>query len=521
MAAGRQGAGARGRTLRIVLGDQLNRDARLYADYAEGDVIWMAEATQESEVVWVAKQRIAVFLAAMRHHAAALRAEGYAVEYLACDEMAAGVGFEALLAERLARGDIARVAVVQPGEWRVQAALTAACAAAGVALEILEDGHFLDTPEAFRRWAEGRNSLRLEYYYREMRRRHGVLMDAEGRPEGGAWNYDTANRKSFGRGGPEAVPPDVDFAPDAQTRAVLELVERRYAGHPGSLGWFGWPVTRTQALEALAAFIAQRLAWFGDWQDAMWEGEPFLWHSRLSVALNLKLLNPREVIAAAEDAYRAGLAPLNAVEGFVRQVLGWREYVRGLYWWKMPGYLERNAMGAEAALPGFYWTGATRCNCLRAAIGQTLERGYAHHIQRLMVTGLYALLLGVKPQAVHAWYLAVYVDAVEWVELPNTLGMSQYADGGLMASKPYVASGKYIERMSNYCAGCNYRPGEAVGERACPFTTLYWDYLARHAERLAGNARMRMQLNNLRRLDGARLAAIRERAAQIRAGGVA
>jgi deoxyribodipyrimidine photolyase-related protein len=263
-------------------------------------------------------------------------------------------------------------------------------------------------------------------------------------------------------------------------------------------------VTRPQALDVLSEFVAQRLPRFGRYQDAMWSGHPWLYHSHVSVALNLKLLNPREVVEAAEDAYRAGRVPLASAEGFIRQILGWREYVRGVYWTQMPQYLERNALAADHRLPAFFWNGETPMACLRDTIQQTLEHGYANHIQRLMVTGLYTLLLGVRPQEVHQWYLAVYVDAVEWVELPNTLGMSQYADGGVMASKPYAASGKYIQRMSNYCKGCRYDPGEAVGEKACPFTTLYWDFLLRHETVLAANPRMIMQIKNLSRLDSAR-----------------
>jgi deoxyribodipyrimidine photolyase-related protein len=331
---------------------------------------------------------------------------------------------------------------------------------------------------------------------------------------------DAENRESFGRDGPQAVPPPLRFAPDAVTREVIALVRRRFVDHPGRLDSFAWPVTRAQALQALACFVAERLPQFGRHQDAMWTGEPWLWHAHLASSLNLKLLDPREVVVAAEAAYRAGQAPLAAVEGFIRQILGWREYVRGIYWTQMPAYLERNELQAHAPLPDFYWTGDTPMNCLREAIGQTLEHGYAHHIQRLMVTGLYALLLGVAPKAVHAWYLAVYVDAVAWVELPNTLGMSQYADGGLMASKPYVATGRYIDRMSDYCRGCRYDPAQRTGDDACPFTTLYWDFLARHAARLAKNPRMALQLKNAARLPDDERGRIAARAAAIRAGAI-
>jgi deoxyribodipyrimidine photolyase-related protein len=297
---------------------------------------------------------------------------------------------------------------------------------------------------------------------------------------------------------------------------VLALVEKRFAKHPGKLDRFDWPVTPAEARAALDDFIAHRLADFGRYQDARWADEPWLYHSRLSAAMNLKLLDPRDVIAAAERAWREGRVPLASAEGFIRQILGWREYVRGIYWMQMPGYLDRNTLGAREPLPPFYWTGETPMACLRDAIGQTLALGYAHHIQRLMVTGLYSLLLGVEPRKIHEWYLAVYVDAVEWVELPNTLGMSQYADGGVMASKPYAATGSYIDRMSNYCSGCRFDPKQATGEKACPFTTLYWDFLLRHEKRLAANPRMSLQVKNLARLAPARRTEIQGRAAAIR-----
>jgi len=313
------------------------------------------------------------------------------------------------------------------------------------------------------------------------------------------------------------LPERARFAPDARTRDVIALVEERFAQHPGSVQDFAWPVTREQALAALSRFIDERLALFGRYEDAMWPGEPWLYHSQLSAALNLKLLSAQEVVQAAEAALRNGHAPIQSVEGFIRQILGWREYVRGIYWTYMPGYRERNALGAHQNLPAWYWDGNTDMACLRDVIHQTLQQGYAHHIQRLMVTGLYALLLGVHPQQVHAWYLSVYVDAVEWVELPNTLGMSQYGDGGLMASKPYVATGKYIERMGGGCAGCRYNPAQRTGDAACPFTTLYWDFLMRHEKMLGSNPRMALQVRNLARLSAAERQDVATRAALLRA----
>jgi deoxyribodipyrimidine photolyase-related protein len=412
--------------------------------------------------------------------------------------------------------------MTEPGDWRVLQALRAVAEEAGIPLEVREDRHFLCSVREFAAHAKGRKQLRMEYFYREMRRRHRVLMDGD-EPAGGQWNFDADNREAFPRSGPPPVPAAPHVAPDAITREVIALVESRFASHPGSTAHFAWPLRRADARLAMQRFIEERLPEFGRWQDALWPGEPCLWHAQVSAALNCRLLDPRELIAAVEAAWRAGRVPLASAEGFIRQVLGWREYVRGIYWTQMPGYLELNALGATQPLPAFYWSGETRMACLADAIGQTLATGYAHHIQRLMVTGLYALLLGVAPREIHTWYLAVYVDAVEWVELPNTLGMSQAADDGFMASKPYIASGRYIERMSagSLCARCPYRPGERKGERACPFTTLYWDFLHRHRERLARNPRMLTQLRNLERLDATELAAIAERAGAIRAGTVA
>jgi deoxyribodipyrimidine photolyase-related protein len=505
------------RHLIIVFGDQLDADSAALDGFDPArDAIWMAEVTAESTHVWSHKQRIALFLAAMRHFRDAQRALGRRVFYTELGDADNKGRLSTQLEQFLRETPTERVVAVEPGEFRVREGLKKVCARAGTPLEMRADRHFFSTVGEFAAHAEGRKELRMEFFYREMRRRHRVLIDERGHPEGGAWNFDKENRKSFGREGPRLAAPR-RFKPDALTRDVLGEVAERFPDHPGDLDSFAWPVTPEQAREALADFIDGRLPTFGDHQDAMWTGEPFLSHSLISAALNLKLLNPREAVAAAERAWREGRAPLAAVEGFIRQILGWREYVRGIYWLHMPDYLERNALGADLDLPGFYWTGETALTCLRESIGQTLRHGYAHHIQRLMVTGLYTMLLGVRPQAVHEWYLAVYVDAVEWVELPNTLGMSQYGDGGLMASKPYAASGKYIQRMSNYCESCPRNPALATGADACPFTTLYWDFLLRHQDRLAGNRRMTMQLNNLKRLGAAEREAILDQAERVRA----
>ena len=512
------------RHLVLVLGDQLDIDAAAFDGFdAAQDAVWMAEVAEESTHVWSSQPRTVMFLAAMRHFAQALRTADRPLHYTALDEPGNAGSLAAQLAADIGRLRPQALVMTAPGDWRVLAALRATAVAAGLTLDVREDRHFYGTVREFAAHAKGRKQLRLEFFYREMRRRHGVLLNADGGPEGGEWNYDADNRKPFGAQGPGAVPPRAVFEPDALTREVIALVQARFKGHPGRCDRFAWPVTREQALQAMQRFIHERLAGFGDVQDAMWPGEPWLWHSHLAAALNLKLLHPREVVAAAEAAYRregAGRAPLAAVEGLIRQILGWREYVRGIYWTQMPEYLERNELGAHEPLPAWFWTGDTTMACLKDAITQTLEHGYAHHIQRLMVTGLYTLLLGVEPKAVHAWYLAVYVDAVEWVELPNVLGMSQYADGGVMASKPYIATGQYIARMSPHCKGCRFDPTQRTGERACPFTTLYWDFLMRHERRLAGNPRMALQVKNLARLDAAERSAVVARADAIRRGEV-
>lgn len=501
-------------TLRIILGDQLNRDSPLFEEAAEGDCFWMAEVVGESQHVPSHKARSTYFLSAMRHFSQELRSEPYRLEYLHLNDHA-WPSLKEALAATLQTLAPSRIAVVQPGDLRMQAELQAAARDADIPLDILSDSHFLSSPEHFAHWARNRKSLRMEYFYREMRKDFGILMDGDG-PAGGSWNFDSDNRGSFGREGPGMLASPIRFPPDAITQSAIDDVNRYLAENPGQTTHFDWPVTSDEARQALRDFIGNRLIAFGDYQDAMWTAEPWLYHSRISAALNLKLLNPREVIDAVEQAWRNGTVAINAAEGFIRQVLGWREFVRGLYFTYFDRFSQGNALNANEPLPGFYWTGETHMQCLAQSITQTLELGYAHHIQRLMVTGLFAQLLGVEPQAIHAWYLGIYVDAVEWVEMPNTLGMSQYADGGLMASKPYIASGKYIQRMSNYCDQCRYKPDKRTGEEACPFTVLYWDFLMRHEKTFSKHPRMALQCRNLARIKPQEKSDIRQRAAVLR-----
>ena len=500
-------------TLIPVLGDQLSAGlASLAASDPATSRVLMVEVVEEATYVRHHKKKIAFIFSAMRHFAEELRGLGWQVDYVRLDDPGNTGSFTGEVRRAAVRLGPDRVRVTEPGEWRVLEAMRGWEAETGVRVEILEDDRFVCTHERFAEWADGRKQFRMEYFYREMRRDTGLLME-DGEPAGGQWNYDHDNRKPAG---PDLfMPKRFRVEPDEITKEVLALVEARFGDHFGTLEPFGFPVTRQDALRALDAFIETSLARFGDFQDAMLAGEPLLYHSLLSPCINVGLLGPLEVCRRVEQAWRAGDVPINAAEGFIRQIIGWREYVRGIYWRHMPDYATRNAFGADKPLPDFYWTGETDMACLSAAITQTRDEAYAHHIQRLMVTGNFAMLAGVDPHAVHEWYLAVYVDAFEWVELPNTLGMSQFADGGLLGSKPYAASGNYINKMSDYCAGCRYDVKQKTGETACPFNPLYWDFLVRNESRLRGNPRMGQIYSTWDRMADDRKNAYREAAGAV------
>ncbi|MBP0466489.1 cryptochrome/photolyase family protein [Roseomonas sp. PWR1] len=501
-----------GGTLRIVLGDQCSRDLpSLDGLDPARDTVLLMEVQAECTYVPHHPQKIVLVLSAMRHFSRALAARGVRVDHVRLDDPANTHSFRGEVLRAVARHRPDRIVATHPGEWRVLQDMRGWEEAAGIPVEIREDTRFLCSLPRFGAWAAGRKSYRMEFFYREMRRETGLLMEGD-EPAGGKWNFDAENRAALPKG---LVPPaPLRFAPDDITREVMDLVAARFGAHFGDVEGFAWPVTAKEARAALEAFIRDRLALFGDYQDAMAAGQPTMFHALISTSLNAGLLDPMEACRAAEDAWREGRAPLNAVEGFIRQILGWREYVRGIYWQLMPGYAAENALGATRPLPGFYWGAPTSMRCIREAVAQTRDLAYAHHIQRLMVTGNFALLAGLDPAEVNAWYLAVYADAFEWVELPNTHGMAIHADGGVMASKPYAASGAYINRMSDYCGGCAHDPKQATGPRACPFNHLYWDFIARHADRFAGNPRMAMPLRTLAKMDPAKVAAMRAEAAR-------
>lgn len=486
----------------LVLGDQLSDDlhALRRADKSR-DIVLMAEVADEASYVPHHPKKIAFLFTAMRKFAAHLRAQGWQVAYTALDDLANAGSIPAELLRRASETGATQVLLTEPGEWRLIAALQDM----PLDVTLLPDDRFLCSHGEFDIWAEGRKALRMEYFYREMRRKTGLLMEGD-QPTGGKWNFDHDNRKPAKPDMFRPSPPQAEADPVLE--AVLELVAARFPDNFGTLRPFTFQTDRAGALRALDHFITHALPDFGAYQDAMLQDDPYLYHAVIGLYLNAGLLSPLEICKRAEAAYNAGHAPLNSVEGFIRQIIGWREFIRGVYFREGPDYTARNALGHDRALPGFYWGAETRMNCLSQAIGQTRDLAYAHHIQRLMVTGNFALLAGVDPFAVHEWYLAVYADAYEWVEAPNVIGMSQFADGGIVGSKPYVSSGAYIDRMSDYCKSCQYRVKDKTGDNACPFNLLYWHFLIRHRARFEGNPRMAQMYRTFDRMDPDRQATV-------------
>jgi len=473
--------------LRLVLGDQLSPDISSLRGVTNKDVILICEVMAEAVYVPHHPKKIAFLFSAMRHFAEELRRNGLNVRYISLDDADNSHSFEGEVRRALDAVSVSKIVVTEPGEYRLLKIFEGWADQLGIPVDIRTDDRFLCTIDEFKIWAKDRRQLRMEYFYREMRARHRLLMDGD-TPAGGQWNFDRENRKSPPRG--LRSPKRISHQKDQITKDVLDLVRKRFSNNFGQLEPFHYAVTRQQALMELEHFINLLLPNFGDYQDAMVKGEAYLYHSLISSYLNAGLLLPLEICQMAEASYRAGRAPLNAVEGFIRQILGWREYVRGIYWVKMPEYATMNFLNAREPLPDFYWGGKTKMTCMAEAIAHTREHAYSHHIQRLMVTGNFALLAGLDVQQVQEWYLAVYSDAYEWVEMPNTLGMALFADGGIMGSKPYAASGKYIQKMSNFCHHCPYNPAETTGDNACPFNSLYWDFMARHRSRLSQNHRL-------------------------------
>lgn len=498
------------KNLILVLGDQLSPSISSLQDARKTkDIIVMGELGREASYVRHHKKKIAFLFSAMRHFSAALEDENYCVDYMKFGEVSNVSSFTDLIGNAVKKHKPNKIIVTEPGERRVLSEIRGWEKKFDCAVEIYPDTRFIARHREFNDWAEGRKALRMEYFYREMRRKTGLLMDGD-EPAGGEWNFDKENRKPAGKG---LNFPDIPkFEPDDITRDVLALVGEKFGDHFGDLEPFWFAVSPGEAQKALDHFIKKALPQFGDYQDAMLGGEKFLFHSILSMYINAGLLDPLDVCKRVEKAYRAGDAPINAAEGFIRQIIGWREYMRGIYWRGDDDYTAQNFFEADRALPDFYWTGETKMACIKAAVGQTREDAYAHHIQRLMVTGNFAMLAGIDPYAVHEWYLAVYADAYEWVEAPNVIGMSQFADGGGLGSKPYAASGAYINRMSDYCKSCDYAVSKKTEDNACPFNSLYWDFLARNEDKLKGNPRMAQMYRNWERMDKSKKLSYRARA---------
>ena len=468
----------------LVLGDQLSEDiAALREANRDRDVVVMAEVQAETDYVAHHPKKIIFLFSAMRKFAARLREAGWQVRYATLDDPD---NTQSIPGELLRAADAvgaSEAIATEPGEFRLISALEDG----PIPVHLFPDDRFLCTHAEFEGWAEGRKELRMEWFYRDMRRRTGLMMEG-GKPAGGKWNYDHDNRKP-----PKAgldAPEPLRFAPDATVEAVTALVRARFGNRYGSLDDFWFATDAAGARQALAHFVDRALPEFGAYQDAMVTGAPFMFHAILSVYMNAGLLGWREVCEAAERAWKDGAVPINAAEGFIRQIIGWREYIRGVYFLQGPDYTSRNVLNHTRDLPEFYWSAETDMTCMSECVTATMQEAYAHHIQRLMVTGNFALLAGIEPHQVHEWYLIVYADAYEWVESPNVIGMSQFADGGVVASKPYVSGGNYINRMSDYCRNCSYAVTKKTGEGACPFNLLYWHFLDRHRERFRSNTRM-------------------------------
>ncbi|MBB3801589.1 deoxyribodipyrimidine photolyase-related protein [Xanthomonas arboricola] len=484
-------------TLRLILGDQLNPQHSWFATRDPGVVYVLMEVREETDYVLHHAQKILAIFAAMRAFAAGLRQAGHRVRHVAIDNPSNRQSIPANLDALMAHYRAGQLDYQAPDEWRLDQALRQWSAGRAFATRMVDSEHFLTAREEVAACFGAGSQWRMEVFYRYMRRRHRILLDAAGEPQGGRWNFDHDNRAPW----PGDPPAPQDWRTAHDHRALWRSIDAagvRSFGAPSAEA-LPWPLDRNEALQQLDAFIAQALPDFGRYEDAMSTRSPRLFHSLLSFALNVKMLHPAEVIARAEAAWHHGQAPLASVEGFIRQILGWREYVRGVYWSQMPEYAHTNRLDQHAPLPHWFWDGQVGMRCLADAVGNSLANAHAHHIQRLMVIGNFALLAGLDPQALHRWYLGVYIDAFEWVELPNTVGMSQFADGGLLGSKPYISGAAYIDRMSDYCAGCGYQRKARTGPKACPYNALYWDFLARQRPLLGGNERLAMPY---RQLDG-------------------
>lgn len=501
------------KTLHLILGDQLSHEISSLRDLPKDHCILIAELMTEATYVKHHPKKIAFLFSAMRHFAEELKQKKYHVRYIKLNDAENTGNFTSEVARAINETGCQKIVVTEPGEYRVRQMMDAWENQLGFPVEIREDDRFLCAISEFKNWASHKKQLRMEFFYREMRKKYRILIEKDGKPTGGDWNYDKENRKPPNE--KLLSPKRISHKKSAILLDVLSLVEKRFSDHFGDLYPFHFAVTREQALIELDDFIDRILPSFGDHQDAMIAGKAYLNHSLLSSYINAGLLYPLEVCKKAEAAYRSHKTSLHSAEGFIRQVLGWREYVRGVYWLFMPGYGEMNYFNAVEPLPHFYWGSKTHMHCIAEVVSQTKVHAYSHHIQRLMITGNFALLAGLDVKAVQQWYLEVYSDAYEWVEMPNTLGMALYGDGGVLGSKPYAASANYINTMSNFCKNCFYHSNEMLGERACPFNALYWDFMMRNRKKLEKNQRLPFVYKTLDKFSDDKKKAIKNKAADI------
>lgn len=499
------------KTLRFVFSDQLSSSLSSLRDTKKNDLIFFCEVLEEVTYVKHHPKKIAFLFSAMRHFASKCESKGYQVRYVKLTDPSNTGTIVGELERAIKDLNVQHIVLTEPSEYRLKMMIQSLQNSLDIPIEIRSDNRFLCSIEEFKIWSRGKKQLRMEYFYREMRKKYMILMNSDGTPLGGKWNYDKENRKVPSK--KINIPKRISHKKSSILKEVLKTVKEQFSDHFGDLEPFHYAVTREQALIELHDFIDNLLPYFGDYQDAMLKDEPYLYHSLLSSYINAGLLLPLEICKLAEKAYLNGKVRINSVEGFIRQILGWREYIRGIYWLKMPQYAELNYLNASTPLPHFYWGEKTQMFCISETVSHTQKHAYSHHIQRLMVTGNFALIAGLDVKQVQEWYLAVYSDAFEWVEMPNTLGMILFGDGGFLGSKPYAASGKYINKMSNFCENCEYDPKEMLGEKACPFNALYWDFMVRNRHKLQANQRLPFVYGTWDKFDKQKQIEIKEKAA--------
>ncbi|GMQ30189.1 cryptochrome/photolyase family protein [Algoriphagus confluentis] len=479
------------KTLRLILGDQLNSKHSWFSKTDSSVTYLMMEVKQETDYVRHHIQKVVAFFLAMRTFADQLKKDGHRVLYFKLDDPENQQCFEKQLSLLVKKENFTRFEYQFPDEYRLDQQLKKLGGNLSLETQAADSEHFLTSREFLKDFFKGKKTYLMETFYREMRKQYEILMDGK-EPLTGQWNYDQDNRQAL----KDKKLLQKPLLHPKNVQEIVQMIESAGVKTIGNLDPqnFPWPVSRAESLELLDHFCEQLLPNFGAYQDALTTWDPYLFHSRLSFSLNSKMLSPLEVVRKVEDYWHAhqNQIAIAQVEGFIRQIIGWREYMRGIYWTKMPEFAAMNFFGHERKLPEWFWTGKTKMNCLKESIGQSLNLAYAHHIQRLMVTGNFSLLAGIHPDEVDQWYLGIYIDAIEWVEITNTRGMSQFADGGIVGTKPYVSSANYIKKQGNYCDQCAYDSKEKVGDKACPFNSLYWHFYSRNRSLLEKNPRIGM-----------------------------